>query len=79
VRLIGVQEGPEIKDTMSSQCNKPKFRGDKLEYISNWIIKPNVTMFAATVHVEQQLKRKEEASLLPLFKNHLRNLFKLWD
>jgi hypothetical protein len=34
-------------------------------------------MLAATVHVEQQLKREEKASLLPLFKNHLRNLYKL--
>jgi hypothetical protein len=39
--------------------------------------KPNVNMVAATVHTRQQLKRVEKASLLPLFKNNLRNPFKL--
>jgi hypothetical protein len=62
---------------MSGQCNKLKFRGDKLRYNSNRPIKPNVIMLAATVYVEQQLKREKKASLLHLFKNHLRNLFKL--
>jgi hypothetical protein len=79
LRSIGVRKGLETKDTMSSQCNKPKFRGDKLVYNSNWPIKPNITIPTAIVHVEQQLKIKKEASLLPLFKNHLRNLSKLRD
>jgi hypothetical protein len=79
IRLIEVREGPKNKDTMSGHCNKLNFRGDKLGYNSNWSMKPNVIMLAATVHVEQQLKTEKEASLMPLFKNHLRNLFKLWD
>jgi hypothetical protein len=79
LRSIGVREGPEREDTMSCQCNKLKFRENKLAYNNNWPIKPNVIMLAATVHVEQHLKKEEEASLLPLFKNHLRNLPKLWD
>jgi len=62
---------------MSGQCNKLKFRGDKLGYNSNGPIKPNVIMLAATVYMEQQLKREKKASLLHLFKNHSRNLFKL--
>jgi hypothetical protein len=65
LRSIRVRKGPKNKDTMSGQCNKLKFRGDKLRYNSNGPIKPNVIMLAATV--------------LHLFKNHSRNLFKLWD
>jgi len=64
----GVQEGLENKDTILGQCNKLKFKGDKLGYNSNWPIKPNVTMLVATVYVEQQLKKEKEVSLLPLFK-----------
>jgi len=34
-------------------------------------------MVAATVHAREQLKGEKEASLLHLFKNHLRNPSKL--
>jgi hypothetical protein len=80
LRSIEVWKGLENKDTVSDLCNKPKLGGgDKLGYTSNWPKKPNVNMVAATVHTRQQLKRVEKASLLPLFKNNLRNPFKLWD
>jgi hypothetical protein len=58
---------------VSDLCNKPKL-GDILVIDPK---KPNVNMVAATVHTRQQLKRVEKASLLPLFKNNLRNPFKL--
>jgi hypothetical protein len=77
LRSIGVREGPEHENTMSGQCNKPKFMRSKLGYNNNLPIKPNVIIFVATVHVEQHLKREEEAYILPIFKNHLRNLPKL--
>ena len=77
LRSIKVREGPENKDTMSGQCNKPKFIGDILGYNSNWPIKPNVIMLVATVHVEQQLKREKEASLLPLCKKSLEKSFQI--
>jgi hypothetical protein len=80
LRSIEVWKGLENKDTVSDLCNKPKLGGwGKLGYNSNWSKKPNVIMVAATVHTRQQLKRVEKASLLPLFKNNLRNPFKLWD
>jgi hypothetical protein len=34
-------------------------------------------MLAATIHVEQQLKREKEASLLPLFKKLLKKSFQI--
>jgi hypothetical protein len=77
LRSIRVLKGPENRDTMLGQCNKPKFIGDKLGYNSNWLIKPNVIMLDVTIHVEQQLKREKEASLIASLQNHLRNLFKL--
>jgi len=52
MRSIGIQKGLENKDTVSGKCNKLIFKGDKLGYNSNWLIKSNVTMFIATVHVE---------------------------
>jgi len=41
-----------------------------LGYNTNWPRKSNVDIVAAIVHAGQQLKRKEDASPLPLFKDH---------
>ena len=35
VNSIRFWEGPKNKNTMSGQCNKPKFKRDKLGYNSN--------------------------------------------